>query len=247
MIGSTVRHYYEKHPFNLDATPDVTANNIRASDLSLPYVDLNRLLPKTKSMIDFGCGTGWLVNSIAFHHPHIDITGVDFCQRVIQHARDTGERLNNRGKFVVSDIFEYEPHEVDLAISVGVIHHTADPKAAFQKIVRCAKKHAFFVIYHKYGRKAFLERFQGKSDAYKDFAVWFKNSDEIHVKSWFNDQVFHPHETTHTLEEVESWLEKGKVVKTNIKGDERDKEQEVKRDLDDGLLNPGVFSVLVEV
>ena len=31
-------------------------------------------------------------------------------------------------------------------------------------------------------------------------------TDETHLRSWFRDQVLHPHETQHTLIEVNEWL-----------------------------------------
>jgi hypothetical protein len=33
-------------------------------------------------------------------------------------------------------------------------------------------------------------------------------NDESYLRSWFRDQVHHPHETQHTLEEASGWLDR---------------------------------------
>ena len=42
--------------------------------------------------------------------------------------------------------------------------------------------------------------------------------DETHLRSWFRDQVLHPHETQHTLEEIFGWMDESglALVTTSI-------------------------------
>ena len=62
-------------------------------------------------------------------------------------------------------------------------------------------------LYHKYGRKPFLDKFnstQGlkEEDKLKLYKSMHPLKDEKHQLSWFRDQVLHPHETQHVLKEV---------------------------------------------
>ena len=70
--------------------------------------------------------------------------------------------------------------------------------------------HTLIGLYHAYGRKPFLEHFaamkaDGASeeallDRYRQLHPSYTN--ETHLRSWFRDQVLHPHETQHTLAEL---------------------------------------------
>ena len=48
-------------------------------------------------------------------------------------------------------------------------------------------------------------------------------TDETHLRSWFRDQVLHPHETTHTMEEVNEILYENsmELIWSSIEGDEK--------------------------
>jgi hypothetical protein len=76
-------------------------------------------------------------------------------------------------------------------------------------------------LYHKYGRAPFLEYFnnlkaQNDSPLTKTLLERFaelapKINDRKHLISWFEDQVNHPVESQHTLEEIMHCLE-GKFI-----------------------------------
>ena len=65
-------------------------------------------------------------------------------------------------------------------------------------------------LYHTHGRKPFklfLKNLQNQGYSeerlLEEYAKIHTNlKDDIHIKSWFRDQVLHPHETLHTLEEI---------------------------------------------
>jgi hypothetical protein len=70
--------------------------------------------------------------------------------------------------------------------------------------------HVLIGLYHTYGRKPFLDHFREMREhgateeemlaGYR--ALHAQLTDDTHVLSWFRDQVLHPHETQHTLEEM---------------------------------------------
>ena len=67
-------------------------------------------------------------------------------------------------------------------------------------------------LYHKYGRKPFRICGDNKRSCrgreFEEYKKIHKLEDELHLKSWFRDQVLHPHESLHGLEEVLSIFKK---------------------------------------
>ena len=83
-------------------------------------------------------------------------------------------------------------------------------------------------LYHKYGRKPFLDYFQkikDKSDEFKfnEYKKFHHKDDDKKLYSWFRDQVLHPHETQHTFEELTKIFqtEKYKILSTSINSFEK--------------------------
>ena len=68
--NNDVLSFYEKLPFNIYGDLDLAINQIKKSDPLIVYPELGKIFDKHDKVkiIDFGCGGGWLVNSIAYHH-----------------------------------------------------------------------------------------------------------------------------------------------------------------------------------
>ena len=134
---------------------------------------------------------------------------------------------DSKVNFQVADLFEYKIEPVDLIVSLGVLHHTEDCMGALTKICQSAENHIFIGLYHKYGRKPFLEEFKSMDNEDKMFERYCeldsRFTDETHLRSWFRDQVLHPHETTHTMEEVNEILYENnmELIWSSIEGDEK--------------------------
>ncbi len=218
----TVKSFYKDLPFNFTSDINFYTKNITQLNQIHEYKDLHFLLSnnnptkkKIKSIIEFGCGTGWLSNTISYYYQK-NVKGIDFTEKSIQKSREVAEALNNNINFELADIFDYEDeNKYDLVISLGVLHHTKDCKGAFKKISKYVKKGGYLYVglYHLYGRRPMLNflqgynRWHGKESALKLFSVMNPNMyDSLFCKSWFNDQVLHPHETQHTLSEVSEWI-----------------------------------------
>ncbi|MGK0201538.1 MAG: SAM-dependent methyltransferase [Planctomycetota bacterium] len=219
-IAASVRGFYEDMPFSMHGDVSVAAASVRDHSLAAIYPDLHALLRSgsVKTVLEFGCGAGWLAATMA-HHYGVEVTAVDFTAAALQRARAVAESLKvaDRIQFVHSDLFEYEHGApVDLVVSVGVLHHTRNARAAFQH-ASASVTHGgsiFVGLYHEPGRAPFLELFRGIAAAKGEDAALaeYAKLDGVHagdksmLKSWFRDQVLHPHETQHTLREVCGWL-----------------------------------------
>tara|TARA_B100001989_G_scaffold3713_1_gene2471 strand:+ start:15446 stop:16291 length:846 start_codon:yes stop_codon:yes gene_type:complete len=220
-----VIEFYKNIPFNYTDDISFYCNNIRNTNQILEYADLDHLLKsrykinlrkKIKNVIEFGCGTGWLTNTLSYLYKK-NVKSVDFTEKAIETAKLVSSKLKVSPDYVRSDIFEYEDQKkYDLVISLGVLHHTKNCKDAMQKISSFVRDGGFLYVglYHLYARKPMLNflqsyaRWHGDESAYKLFSHMSKELDNPdHQYSWFRDQVLHPHETQHTLSEIMNWME----------------------------------------
>lgn len=219
LVGGVVRDFYEGMPFNYYSSAATAAARLRRNPLPSACPDLHALLSSGQvgSLLDFGCGAGWLANTVACHYG-VPATGVDFTGRAIARARSVSRRLKTSdiASFVVGDLFEFEGQPADLVTCVGVLHHTRCAREGFERIQRfvAPRKYLYLGLYHLHGRKPFLELFhdlvsrEGEDAAFRRYTELDSSrlGDRVHQKSWFRDQVLHPHESTHTLGEVAGWL-----------------------------------------
>jgi len=230
-----VKDFYRDLPFNYSQSPSLYTESIRDVNQVFEYKDLDlhlrRLskiaLPTDSQVLEVGCGTGWLSNSIGYHYG-INVTAIDFTEKALAMARTVSDRLSLRNKFIQADIFDFHPGQTyPLVVSLGVLHHTKDCKAAFARAASWVSPggHLYVGLYHKYSRLPMLKLM--RSHAYwngEDFAYdLFRTMSSDHTErelgmSWFRDQVLHPHETQHTIEEIYSWADQLnlKVCSTSI-------------------------------
>lgn len=219
-----VKDFYKDTPFNFTEEIDFYTKSIKDINQVLEYKDLHNLLRKRtrftrkkliSSVIEFGCGTGWLSNSLAYYYGK-KIKGIDFTEKALGIAKSVSSKLKLLNTFESCDIFDYkDTKKYDLVISLGVLHHTKDCEAAFKSISKFVKPGGYLYVglYHLYGRRPMLKylkshaRWHGEESAYNLFKKMRKDSESgEHSYSWFRDQVLHPHETQHTLIEVNKWL-----------------------------------------
>ena len=211
-----VLNFYRNLPFNYHSDKKLLAAEIRRANPLRAYPPLIEGLRLRPNLLDVGSGSGWLVNAAAFHHG-CAARGIDFNPVVVERARETGRLLDVDVEFEVADLFTYRPGKrFQLVTSIGVLHHTADCFGAIRHIGRTLVDEVgrmFIGLYHKYGRRPFLAHFErmrrsgNSQDAmfaafrqlYREKA---KNEDETLISSWFRDQVLHPRETSHTLDEI---------------------------------------------
>lgn len=218
-VEDSVQTFYQQLPFNHFGNPRTAARSLRTNPIPETYPDAHRLLETgaISTAVDCGCGAGWLSNTLALHY-EVEVTGVDFTVRALERAQEVAHRLgvHHRVRFVEADLLELVCHQsFDLVCSLGVLHHTPDPRRAFHRIQHLARPggHIYLGLYHQPGRAPFLEHFhriveqEGEVAAFEAFRdLQPEPQDEEHLRSWFRDQVLHPRESQHTLREVTEWL-----------------------------------------
>lgn len=209
----TVLEFYKELPFNYQETAAEQARAIRERNSLEAYPLLAPYLRRQTRVLEVGSGTGWFSNSIAYYQ-HSSVIGIDFNPVAVERARAVAKALGLATEFRVEDLFLYEPEKrFDMVVSLGVLHHTNDCHAGMRRVFDrylAPGGHAFIGLYHEYGRRPFLDHFASmKAAGASEEAMFLRYrrmnphlQDDVQARSWFRDQVLHPHETQHTLAEV---------------------------------------------
>jgi 2-polyprenyl-3-methyl-5-hydroxy-6-metoxy-1,4-benzoquinol methylase len=212
-VPARVRAFYAGLAFNRHGTPEAQAAEIRRRDSIDAYPLLRPLLRPGCRVLDAGCGTGWLANTLRLRYP-VDVTGIDFNPWAIAFAQEVAGLLHVATTFEAADLFTYDAGTpFDLVVSIGALHHTDDCHGALRRLgvdVLAPGGHLFIGLYHRHGRAPFLAHFAALQAAGLDEQELLEHyrrlhpgaADETHLRSWFRDQVLHPHETQHTLAEL---------------------------------------------
>ena len=281
IIGKQVKKFYEFLPFNYHKSTDELLKQIQVSNPIRYYTNVHKLLSENsqKNILDVGCGIGWFTNSVVYYY-NAEALGIDFCHTALIRAKEVSEKINisERVKFICGDLFNLPiKQKFFLVNSLGVLHHTYDCRRALESISKLvdSKGYLNLGLYHKYGRLPFLDMFKEYLKDKKDlnnitidevkesFELYKRlNSqikDETFLKSWFRDQVLHPHETQHTFKEVCQWLTElnFQVINTSINNFEQIKnikdlfieekkfyEISIQKNIKEKKYFPGFFTVL---
>jgi SAM-dependent methyltransferase len=230
-IAARVLDFYGALPFNRHGSAEAQAADIRQRDSIAAYDVLRPLLRPGRRVLDAGCGTGWLANGMRLRYPAA-VTGIDFNPAAIAFAREVAGVLGVDTTFEVADLFSYEPRtRFDLVVSIGALHHTGDCHGAIRRLagdLLAPAGHFFIGLYHRHGREPFLSHFAALRAAGADEETLLAHYrrlqpgtlDETHLRSWFRDQVMHPHETRHTLAELLPVMDSAglELVATSLNG-----------------------------
>ncbi len=214
-IANKVRLFYQELPFNSFASARDHAQYITASDVvARSYPIISPVISTDAHVVDVGCGTGTLVNSINYRGQAI-ATGLDFNDVAISEARQVADILGLGSTFQVADFWKHEPARIaDIAISIGVLHHTPDLAAAIRRLGGMFVRPGGYVLlglYHALARAPLISHFDKMREAgASEKEQWdeflrlhrHKDVDPRRMKSWFRDQVSHPHETMVMLHQV---------------------------------------------
>ena len=216
-VSDRVLAFYRELPFNYRDSAEAASENVRSHDPVRTYPPLRGLV-KRSEVLEIGSGVGWCSNGLAYHH-HSRAHGIDLNPVAVQRATEVAKLLRISSQFQVADVFAFEPtHRYPLVVSLGVLHHTADCHGAIQRICeRFLTPNGKFLLglYHSHGRTPFLDHFRGlqaagvtEDDLLREYGRLHQLSGDVtHLRSWFRDQVLHPHETQHTYAEIRQLLE----------------------------------------
>jgi len=266
-----VLEFYRELPFNIFGSVKEHEEFIRSGASLKPHSALLRIIEKQTKVLEVGCGVGRFSAQIEDQFG-ASVTAIDFNPVVIEYAKKAATSLGLRVKYEAADLFKFEPEEkFDVCVSLGVLHHTDNCVAAVQRCIDIfIKRGGYFYLglYHLYGRRPFLQHFEqlsasgaSEEDLLREYSRLDNGkTDPTYLRSWFRDQVLHPHETQHTLKEVTEVCSKAgaRLVSTSINQFKKfDSESELfereieyekvsKQRIAEGEYFPGFFTALYQ-
>lgn len=121
-----------------------------------PYLKIiDSTIQKNYTVLDIGCGTGYITNLLSLRHPDINLTGIDFSNG-IDHAIEFAKKhyLNNV-HFIKKDFLDFETDQrFDVVLAQGVLHHIPNFELAFEKAKSLVNPGGKLVVglYHPWGK-----------------------------------------------------------------------------------------------
>ena len=245
---------------------------IRERNLILDYAPLTKEKLYKSKVIELGCCSGWLSLCLS-HYYKCEVTAIDFNQKSINIAQAAQNLLKTNVKFICADFTkEFLNEKFNWVISVGVLHHTAHAMINLDALIKHYlddQGNILVGLYHLHGRRPFLDKIEQLKNSTQDEAVLmeayrkidqrFLLNEEEYFLSWFADQVLHPFESQHTLEEVMNVFDKNKITNRgtsinqfkserlrDIIENESALEIKAKKNIQKGIFDPGFFTVLGE-
>lgn len=88
----------------------------------LPAVEIDKIIPKSGTILDIGCGNGGLTNYLSIGSPKRKLIGIDLSKSRITDALKTISK-NRRTSFINADVTKIKLPKVDVYTIVDVLHH----------------------------------------------------------------------------------------------------------------------------
>jgi len=213
-VTETVRRFYERAPFPGYPSGE-SLQSLRGRAERNPFVRLlDRAMPGDARIVDVGCGTGQLCLCLASADRLV--VGADLTRASLALGAAAARRFGlDRVQFVETDLHRpgLARGAFDLVYSSGVVHHTADPRASFGKLVELARPGGIVIlgVYNAIARvPTRLRRVVARASGYRvvpfDPILRDRTSDPGRREAWLRDQYRHPEEHRHTVGEVQRWF-----------------------------------------
>src|SRR5580698_2218992 len=215
----TVRRFYSEAPFPSYGARDTLATlRLRAERSPLARL-LDEAIADDARVLDLGCGTGQMTIFLA--NGKRLVVGADLTRASLALAADAARRFGvERALFVETDLRRPGLAEgrFDVVLSLGVLHHTPDPRAAFASLARLARPGGVIVVglYNAFARlphrlRRLLARATGMRLVPWDPVLSRRQAEPARRAAWLRDQYLHPEEHRHTLGEVQDWFRENEV------------------------------------
>jgi len=215
-VTETIKAFYEEVPFpNYDEVDSASTLREKATKGVFARL-LDEQIPFGAKILEAGCGTGQLSNFLGSTWGRTVFAG-DACMNSLKLA--DGFRRQNQIKgvaFFQMNLFRppFKAETFDFVISNGVLHHTSDPRLGFDTLAKLVKPGGVIMIglYNKYSRLVtdFIRmalNATGDRVRFLDPRLRDQSADEVRKHTWFMDRFKNPHESKHSIGEVQGWFD----------------------------------------
>lgn len=101
-----------------------------------PFIEVEKLIPKSGTILDLGCGEGIFTNYLALSSSKRKIIGVELDK---QRVREANRGLKNV-KFEYGDATKYTISKIDTIVMFHLLHHLSSYKDQEDLIKKCVTK-----------------------------------------------------------------------------------------------------------
>jgi SAM-dependent methyltransferase len=214
-----VRRFYNDAPFPGYPPHDTLAALRARAGRSVFARRLDQAIPSDARLVEVGCGTGQM--SLYLARANRVIVAADISRAALDLGRRAARQFGITSvRFVETDLHcaGLKPDAFDVVYSAGVVHHTPDPAAAFERVVRLARPGGTVIVgvYNSIARLplrcrravARLTRFRFVPF---DPILRERSSQAARREAWLRDQYQHPEEHTYTVGAVKRWFSENGV------------------------------------
>jgi SAM-dependent methyltransferase len=209
-----VREFYEQAPFpGYRPRDSLEALRARAERSEFARL-LDAAIPTDAHILEIGCGTGQM--SLFLASADRQVVAADVTRASLELGAAAARRFGVTGiQFVETDLHNpgLRPGAFDVVYTSGVLHHTHDPRQAFEAILPLLRPGGMIVIglYNAFARiplrlRRVVARFSGYRWIPLDPVLRDRKSEPARREAWIRDQYRHPEEHRHTAAEVRGWF-----------------------------------------
>lgn len=214
-VTEKVQAFYEENPFPNYEGLDSRDSLRKKAETGVFARLLDEQIPQRSLILEVGCGTGQLSNFLGLTWGRT-VFGSDLCLNSLRLANNFRQRQSIEGAaYLQMNLFKpvFKANSFDFVISNGVLHHTGDPYRGFQEIGKLVKPGGYILIglYNKVGRlttdaRRLIFNLTRDRFTFLDSRLREKRMVGARRRAWFMDQYKHPHESKHTIGEVQRWF-----------------------------------------
>ncbi|PIU44776.1 MAG: 2-polyprenyl-3-methyl-5-hydroxy-6-metoxy-1,4-benzoquinol methylase [Ignavibacteriales bacterium CG07_land_8_20_14_0_80_59_12] len=214
-----VRSFYETYSFPGYNEFDTADSLLQRARQGRYAALLESQIPYGACVLDVGCGTGQLVNVLALAKRRA--VGMDLSYASLCKGMEFRNRWGiERASFVQGSLFDlpFKYESFDVVLANGVLHHTADPRGGFRSVVKLLKPGGLVVVglYNRLGRagmkvRKLLFHLMGRGARVFDAQLRNRRFGEERKTIWLMDQYYHPHESSHSVDEVLRWFDEERI------------------------------------
>lgn len=148
----TIKSFYDKNNF----PGKYTANDVINYYNGNRYVSfIEKYVSGRFTVLDAGCGTGFITNNLASRNTDVHFTGVDFADSVDLAQNISAELGLSNTNFVKSDLNNYKSdRKFNVVLCQGVLHHVPNYKKVLKSLQSMLHSGGTFIIglYHPWGK-----------------------------------------------------------------------------------------------
>jgi SAM-dependent methyltransferase len=214
-VTEKVQAFYEENPFPNYEGLDSRDSLRKKAETGVFARLLDEQIPQRAHILEVGCGTGQLSNFLGMTWGRT-VFGSDLCLNSLRLANNFRQNQTIEGAaHLQMNLFRpvFKANSFDFVISNGVLHHTGDPYRGFQEIGRLVKPGGYILIglYNKIGRlttdtRRLIFNLTNNRLTFLDSRLREESMIGARRRAWFMDQYKHPHESKHTIGEVQRWF-----------------------------------------